>query len=70
MATVKVKVAVAVDKYGEWRSWGDSVEREDRSISEALSGVGDMGVCYWIEADLPIPEKKEPEVVQATVTEA
>jgi len=62
METVKVRVAVAVDRKGNWRASGWSDENGRTATADpmeiALGGVAEGQASYWIEAELPVPEAK------------
>jgi len=69
MKTVKVKIAVSVDSNGDWSAagWsGGTDPSEFHSYTIDALEPGENG--YWLEAELPVPEKIP--TIQATVTEA
>ena len=77
MATVKVRVAVVMTTDGAWFASGWSDAKSDEAmIAEAEawldSGEGELedSDVFFLEAERTVPEKKNPEVVQATVMEA
>lgn len=61
MATVKIKIAVAVDPQGNWNASGWKVhgrQPEDREfLSCALEGLDSSEEStFWVEVELPVPE--------------
>lgn len=66
--TVKVRVAVAVDKDGDWSAAGSSANSGEESLSAALYQIAlhEGYRTYWLEADLALPE---PTVVVPSVRE-
>lgn len=56
MATVRVRIAVAVDVQGDWNScgWKGGDDKEAMKICCETLEAGEAR--YWLEADLPIPE--------------
>lgn len=54
--TVRVRIAVAVDRYGNWNSFGHCAA--DDEMDHAVDGVSAGEDRYWIEVDLPVPEEK------------
>lgn len=69
MATVKVRVAVAVDEAGNWGSIGFS--RMDPThrwmASENLDGM--LTRWFWVDAELPLPTE-QAETVTGVVGDA
>ena len=65
MATVKVRIAVAVDPDGDWNScgWKDGDDKDKMGMCCDTLGSGEAR--YWLEAELPIPEIAK---IQAVVT--
>jgi len=59
--TVRVKVAVAVDKNGKWNSCGWSNGEEKDVCDLAVEPVDEGESLYWLTADLPIPEEQTVE---------
>lgn len=54
--TVKVRIAVAVDTDGDWRSAGQNGWDDD--IAMSMSGGSEYLISpawYWVEAELPVP---------------
>lgn len=52
-ATVRVRIAVIVDRFGEWVASGSSDAGESETVG-AVSGILDNPTCLsWIEADVP-----------------
>lgn len=74
METVKVRAAVVVTTEGRWEAVGCSGWPDVKNMWEAESAFNSEereGCSHFIlEAELQVPEQKEPEVVKATVTEA
>lgn len=57
MATVKVRIAVAVDAKGEWNACGYSGARSDADkMDMCVETLADGEARYWLEAELAIPE--------------
>ena len=69
MKTVKVRIAVAVDHYGNWNASGwlnhDGKIAEGEAMDIAIDGVNEGEAKYWVEAELPIPE---PQVFTGSVS--
>ena len=61
-------MAVAVDKNGKWNAsgWDGPSDKDAMALAKEIVESGEA--CYWLEADLPIPQ--EPTVVAATVSAA
>jgi len=56
MATVKVRIAVAVDPDGDWNSCGWKTGTNKDAMSICVDTLGSGEARYWLEAELPIPE--------------
>lgn len=74
MKTVKVRIAVAVDRKGDWSSAGWNTSYDDAryardAFGSAVENLDEGEARYWLEAELPIPEDSAT-VVQATVLPA
>lgn len=54
--TVKVKVAVAVDRNGRWVAHGWEYEADATAMQCARNAVGWAPACYWLEAEVAVPE--------------
>ena len=65
--TVKVRVAVTVDASGDWCASGWKGGDDDEVMDSAAGSIGDNEACFWLEAELPVPEVP---TITATVTEA
>ena len=65
MKKVKVRVAVAVDPSGDWNATGWKKGTDVQMLAIA-SEIFDNEACYWLEADLDVPEAK---TVEASVTQ-
>ena len=59
---MKVRVAVAVDRCGEWNAAGYSGASD--AVAKAGTGYDGSDALYWLTAELPIPEDV---TVQASV---
>lgn len=61
MATVKIRIAVAVDPGGRWLAQGWPGLTDAKEILDAYSydTIGPCEVLYWVTVDLEIPEPKE-----------
>ena len=68
MATVKVRIAVAVTPEGEWNACGWSgAESDDYKMSVCVDSLASGEKRYWLEVELEVPSV---DVVQASVTAA
>lgn len=68
MATVRVRIAVAVTPEGEWNACGWSgSESDDDKMSICVDSLASGEKRYWLEADLEVPSTGE---MQASVTAA
>jgi hypothetical protein len=70
MATIEVKIAVAVDRNGNWCSagWKDAGDKEKRDSAAEYVEPGER--IYWLTARVEVPGT-EPEIeVPADVTPA
>lgn len=56
MKTVKVRIAVAVTKDGDWNATGWKDARDDVAMELAVETVASGEARYWLEAELEIPE--------------
>lgn len=66
MATVKVRIAVAVTPEGEWNACGWSgAESDDDKMSICVDSLASGEKRYWLEAELEVPSV---DVVQASVS--
>jgi hypothetical protein len=68
MASVRVKIAVAVDPTGRWyaHSYGDAEavaypDNHDEMLEfvDVVEQCGPSEAWFWVTAELPIPEPKE-----------
>lgn len=60
--TVKVRIAVAVDRLGNWNSCGwpaTAKDHEGDMMALSCETVEPGEARFWITAELPIPEVKE-----------
>jgi hypothetical protein len=64
--TIKVRIAVAVDEYGNWNSSGwktancaPAGDREVMGNALEFLDVGGAEACYWVTAELPLPIQGE-----------
>jgi hypothetical protein len=67
MASVKVRIAVAVDPDGDWNSCGWKDGKAADAMSICVDTLASGEARYWLEAELPIPEIA---TIQAAVSEA
>ena len=68
MATVKVRIAVAVTPEGDWNACGWSgAESENDMMGICIESLACGEKRYWLEAELDVPD--EP-TVQASVAAA
>lgn len=69
--TVKVRIAVAVDPEGDWNAvaWSDKgVSASDGDMMDiACDTVLDGEARYWVEVELPVPDRT-PVTLSGTVT--
>lgn len=65
--SVHVRIAVAVDKYGNWNSAGFDGYNGDDAMIDATEPITDPR-CYWLEVDLPRPAATV--VTDVEITEA
>ncbi len=73
MATVKVRIPIAIDTKGRWiaHNWGDvsgkvGVENHDHLLElYDYDTIGPNERLHWIVAEIPIPEMGED--IEATV---
>lgn len=61
--TVRVRVAVIVDRTGRWYAAGYAGET-DKEMIESVESTETVGPVYFIEADLPVPMD---ETIQAAI---
>lgn len=69
MATIRVRIAVAVDGSGRWACIGYD-KMDDKDIFIAGDGLDGDARYFWLEADLPGPEietRRAQEVIEASV---
>ncbi len=67
MPTVKVRVAVAVDRDGEWCAAGWTSASDDDKTDAAREHVSDGERVYFLTAELQIPVDIVPDDVPASV---
>lgn len=69
MATVKVRIAVAVAPNGEWNAmgWSSGEASDSEKMSLCIETIDPGEARYWLEAELDVPEAP---TVQANVTAA
>lgn len=66
--SVRVRIAVAVDRFGSWVANGWKEAPDSIAIRECTSHVRDsIRRIVWIEADVPLP--LTPQTIQAVVNE-
>lgn len=66
MKTVKVRIAVAVDRDGNWSAFGCNEHTDKVDMNYAVAGDESLTGRYFVEAELPIPTVP---TVQGTVVE-
>jgi hypothetical protein len=69
MAVGKVRIAVAMNEFGQWAAYGEYATGDDEMKQEAYGHVPlDSAIAfYFVEADIPLPL---PQTVPGTVTPA
>ena len=69
--TVRCRIAVGVSADGWWGTFGSSDESTDRRKVNGLHDCyGDeIDAHHFIEADVPLPQRVEPVVIQGTVVQ-
>lgn len=66
MATVKVRIAVAVTPEGDWNACGWSgTASDDDKMSICVDSLASGEKRYWLEAELEVPSV---DVVQSSVS--
>lgn len=65
-ATIKVRIAIAVDPQGRWYAYGSGtreknyIENHDHLLETTdYDTIGPSEALFWLTAELPIPEVKE-----------
>lgn len=66
MATVKVRVAVAVDHEHGWHAYGCAEETDGEMAETAMDFMDDGSLVHFITAELRVPDRTGDEV-EATV---
>lgn len=70
MATIKIRIAVAVDSLGSWNAGGyggpafeAGEEEAERALDVAISGLesADCQSVVWVSVEIPIPSQIEVE---------
>lgn len=57
MATVKVRIAVAVDDTGNWNACGwKNAPNDAEKMDLCVESLNDGEARYWLEAELALPE--------------
>ena len=56
---VKVRVAVGIDKDGNWNAYGGANATDEDALSIAAEPLKHGEARYWLTAELAIPEEKE-----------
>ena len=71
METIKVRIALEIDRDGYWYAYGDDNGGDFDEVMQAVeySRVGLGGKRHWIEAEIPIPED-EPETIKGEAVPA
>lgn len=69
--TVRVRIAVAVDRSGQWAACGGPSVADDwhGAMDCMLNWIEEGEARYWVEAELPIPRGSYP-VVEGEITTA
>lgn len=70
MKKARVRIAVAVDPHGNWNACGWHCGDEKDMMEAAIDGVEDGEACYWLVAELDIPETREIEASIEDETDA
>lgn len=57
MAKRTVRIAVAINEFGQWAAFGRHDMKDDASMEEANGNINQEGpqACFFIEVDIPIP---------------
>jgi len=55
--TNRIRIAVAINEFGQWAAWGRWDMRDSDNMNEANGNVGQDGpqACYFVEVDVPVP---------------
>lgn len=55
--TNKIRIAVAINEFGQWAAYGRWDMRDESNMNEANGGIGQDGpqACYFIEVEVPVP---------------
>lgn len=66
--TNRIRIAVAINEFGQWAAWGRWDMRDESNMNEANGNVGQDGpqACYFVEVDIPVPTY---ETIQAGLKE-
>ena len=68
-ATVRVRIAVAVDCNGKWYASGVSRWNDQRVLDEMpILGLAEGETYHWIEADVPVPQRVAATVIEGVVS--
>ena len=61
-----IRIAVAINEFGQWAAWGRWNMRDDANMEEANGNVDQDGpqACYFVEVDIPVPS---PQVLAAVL---
>jgi hypothetical protein len=70
--TVRVRIAVEVDEHGNYSAFGSNRERDVRGIMAEWDefGYDDFTREFWIEADVPVPERTQEQAIKGEVKSA
>lgn len=68
MKTVKVRIAVAVDPFGNWCAAGWNGTTEDKLRHNASENVDSGERIYWLTAELEVPEGHKEKDIPAAVS--
>lgn len=55
---IKVRIALAVDKTGDWNASGWKAGSDEDKMDSAVGGVKLGENRYWIETEVELPEAK------------
>lgn len=57
--TIKVRVAVSIDRSGDWNAFGGKTMKDQDAIEFSRETIGDQERTYWLTAELEVPETAE-----------
>jgi hypothetical protein len=53
--SIRVRIAVGIERSGEWHAVGDSALKDDRAVGWLTLPANIPWSLHWIEADVPLP---------------